>query len=51
MVDDTQDASVEIDKLLEEKTDEIDELLGNNNTQIDITHPIRVENNESLDIE
>ena len=50
-VNDTQDASVEIDKLLEEKTDEIDELLGNNNTQIDITHPIRVENNESLDIE
>jgi len=50
-VDETQDASVEINELLEEKTDEIDELLGNNNTQIDITHPIKVEDNESLDIE
>jgi len=49
-VDETQDASVEIDELLEEKTDEIDELLGNNNTQIDITRPVRVEANESLDI-
>ena len=50
-VADTQDASVEIDELLEEKTDEIDELLGNNNTRIDIAHPVKVEDNESLDIE
>jgi len=50
-VDATQDASVEIDELFEEKTDEFEGLLGNNNTLIDITHPIKVEDNESLDIE
>ncbi len=50
-MDDTQDASDEIDELLEEKTDEIDELLGNNNTIGNITHPVKVGDNESLDIE
>jgi len=49
-VDETKDASVEIDELFEE-TDELEGLLGNNNTLIDITHPIKVEDNESLDIE